>query len=348
MKVHFRAIVLALTVFITFIGSSSVASAQSQVKPELNKVTIAVGGKPGLYYLPLTLAEQLGYFKDEGLNVEIIDFAGGTKALQAVVGGSADVASGAFENAINLQARNQKYRAFVLQARVPQIVLAIATSKADNYKSPKDLKGLKIGVSAPGSSTSMLLNYVLAQNGLKPTDVSTIGVGVSSGALSALRMGTIDAISNIDPVISMLQEKGEIKIIADTRTVKDTQAIFGGLMPAASLYASQEFIDKNPKTVQALTNAMVRTLKWLKKAGPSEIIKTVPEAYLLGDRSLYLAAYTNSKEAFSLDGLFSASAVQVALKAVSSFNQDVHADKINLSDTYTNDFVVKANQKYRD
>ena len=56
---------------------------------EKQKVTIAVGGKAAFYYLPLTIAEQLGYFKDEGLNVEIVDFAGGSAALRAVVGGSA-------------------------------------------------------------------------------------------------------------------------------------------------------------------------------------------------------------------------------------------------------------------
>src|SRR3954464_8004384 len=91
--------------------------------PEKPKLTIAVGGKNLLYYLPLSIAESLGYFKSEGLDVTISDFAGGSRALQAVVGGSADVVSGAFEHTLNMQVKGQRLRAFALQGRAPQIVL---------------------------------------------------------------------------------------------------------------------------------------------------------------------------------------------------------------------------------
>src|ERR1035437_5596459 len=136
------------------------ALAQALEKP---KVTIAVGGKNLLYYLPLTIAEQLGYFKAEGLDVTIVDFAGGSKALQAVVGGSADVVSGAFEHTINMQFKGQKMRAFVLQGAAPQIVLGINPKTMPNYKGFADLKGKKIGVSAPGSSTNVMVNFILAK-----------------------------------------------------------------------------------------------------------------------------------------------------------------------------------------
>src|SRR6218665_3943840 len=170
-------------------------------KPEKSKLAIAVGGKASFYYLPLTIAEQLGYFKAEGLEVEISDFAGGARALQAVVGGSADVVSGAYEHTINLQNKNQIFQAFVLQGRAPQIALGISTKTMPNYKSVADLKGKKIGVTAPGSSTNMMANLVLSRAGLKAADVSFIGVGTAAGALTAMRSGQIDAISNIDPVM---------------------------------------------------------------------------------------------------------------------------------------------------
>ena len=315
------------------------AAAQSLEKP---KVTIAVGGKASIYYLPLTIAEAKGYFKDEGLTVEIVDFAGGSQSLRAVVGGSADVVSGAFEHTINLQASKQYFRAFVLQGRAPAIAVGVATAKAGAYRSPADLKGMKIGVSAPGSSTNMVANYVLAKGGLKPSDVSFVGVGTASGALAALRTGQIDAISNVDPVMTMLEQKGDVKIIADTRTLKGTQQLFGGPMPAASLYAPEEFIARNPKTVQALTNAMVRALKWLQTAGPSDIINTVPDAYLLGDRALYLASFNAVRDAISPDGLISEASVKVSLAALASFNERIRPEQIDLTRTYTNDFVRKA------
>src|SRR5258708_25185128 len=131
---------------------------------EMPAITIAVGGKASLYYLPLTIAEQRGYFRDEGLQVGILDFAGGAKALQAMMGGGADVVSGGFDHVMVMRARGQNLRAFVLQGATPAISLGVAKERAAQYKSPKDLKGMKIGVSAPGSSTHAFINYLLASN----------------------------------------------------------------------------------------------------------------------------------------------------------------------------------------
>lgn len=313
---------------------------------EKKKVTIAVGGKNLLYYLPLTVAEQKGFFKDEGLDVEIVDFAGGAKALQAVVGGSADVVSGAFEHNINMQAKGQPMRAFVLQGRAPQIVLAVNTKTVPNFKSVADLKGKKIGVSAPGSSTNIMANFVLAKAGLKPSDVSFVGVGASQGAVAAMRAGQIDALSNLDPVITILARSNDIKIISDTRDVAEADKVFGGPMPAATLYSPVSFIEKNPNTVQALTNAIVRANKWIQQAGPSEIVKTVPESYLLGDRAVYIDAFLKAKPALSPDGMIPEQGPATALRALQSVDDKMKNAKIDLKSVYTNEFVKKANAKY--
>ena len=320
----------------------SLPSLWAQSKLEKSKVSIAVGGKAAFYYLPLTIAEQLGYFKAEGLEVEISDFAGGSRALQAVVGGSADVVSGAYEHTINLQSKGQKFQAFVLQGRAPAISMGISPKAMPNYKSLADLKGKKIGISAPGSSTNMVANLILSRAGLKASDVSFIGVGTAAGALTAFRAGQIDAMCNVDPVMTMLEQKNEVRIIADTRTLKGTVDVFGGAMPAGCLYAPIEFIEKNPNTVQALTNAMVRSLKWLQTAGPSDIIKTVPESYLLGDRALYLASFNKVREAISPDGLIPEEGPRTALKALTSFDPSVKPDKIELGKTFTNEFAKKS------
>jgi len=325
----------------------SAPSVWSQAKLEKTKVSIAVGGKAAFYYLPLTISEQLGYFKDEGLDVEISDFAGGSRALQALVGGSADVVSGAYEHTINMQSKNQFIESIVLMGRAPQIAMGVSTKAMPSYRSVADLKGKKIGVSAPGSSTNMVANLVLSRAGLKATDVSFVGVGTAAGALTALRSGQIDAMSNTDPVMTMLEQKGDVKIISDTRTLKGTQEVFGGPMPAACFYTHVEFVQKNPNTCQALANAIVRGLKWLQTAGPSDIIKTVPESYLLGDRALYLASFNKVREAISLDGMMPEEGTRTALKALASFEPSVKADKISLGKTYTNDFARRAKEKYK-
>lgn len=322
----------------------AVTSVQGQI--EKRDVHIAVGGKSALYYLPLVIAEQLGYFKDEGLNVRISDFAGGTRSLESVVGGSADVVSGAYEHTINMQSRKIPFQAFVLAGAAPQISVAISSKHAGNYRTPKDLKGLKVGVSAPGSSTNMVVNYLLAKGGLKPTDVAIIGIGAGANVISAVDQGRVDVISQTDPAVTILEKEGKVKVIAETRTPEGTEKLFGGPMPAASLYAPVEFVRKNPNTVQALTNAMVRALIWMQEASPQQILATVPEAYLLGNKAMYLFAYNNVKTAYSKDGLFSEAGAKTTLKALASFNPKLKPEEIKLSETYTNEFARKALAKY--
>jgi NitT/TauT family transport system substrate-binding protein len=299
-----------------------------------------------LYYLPLTIAEQLGYFKAEGLDVNIVDFAGGSRALQAVVGGSADVVSGAFEHTVNMQFKGQYLRAFVLQGLAPQIVLGVNPKTMADFKTITDLKGKKIGVTAPGSSTNVMVNFVLAKAGLKPSDVSIIGVGAGNSAVAAMRSGQIDAISNLDPVITLLQHSGDLKIVTDTRVLAQSEKIFGGPMPAGCLYAPQSFIDKNPNTTQALANAIVRANKWIQAAGAADIIKAVPESYLLGDRAIYIDAFLATKGALSPDGLFPEKGPQTAFRALASVDPKLATAKLDLTAIYTNAFAKKANAKY--
>ncbi|PRX28385.1 NitT/TauT family transport system substrate-binding protein [Paraburkholderia sp. BL18I3N2] len=310
--------------------------------PEKPALTMAVGGLPGLYYLPVLAAQQLGYFKDEGLDVTLEDFAGGSKALEAVVGGSADVGAGAFEHTLFMQEKGQHYRAFALMGRAPQIVVAVLKSKADQFKTLADFKGAKVGVSAPGSSTDLVLTVALRKAGVQRNEISAIGVGSGASVLAAVSGGQIDALSNVDPMITKLARSGAIKVLVDTRTVKGTQEVFGGTMPAATLYASDNFIQKYPKTTQALANAIVRADHWLQSASDADLLKMVPPAYLLNDSALYVEAFHNVRDAYSPDGLMPADGPATSLRALSSFDNRLDPKKIDLNATYTNDFARKA------
>jgi len=320
---------------------------RAEGRPEKGRVSLAVGGKAGFYYLPLTIAEQLGYFRDEGLEVDIQDFAGGSRALKASLDRTVDVVSGAYEHTIDLQAHGLSYQAFVLQGRAPQIAMGVSPKAIPNYKSVADLRGRRIGVSAPGSSTNMIANLVLARAGVKPSEVHFVGVGTAQGALTAFRSGEIDAMSNIDPVMTMLEKRGEIRIVSDTRTLKGAVDLFGGPMPAACLYAPTEFVERHPITCQALANAVVHALKWLQTAGPSDIIKAVPESHMLGDRGLYLASFTRVRDALALDGLMPEAGPATALRSLASFDERIRPERIDLSKTYTNEFARRAKQKFK-
>ena len=149
----------------------------------------------------------------------------------------------------------------------------------------------------------MLANFVLAKAGLKPGDVSIIGVGTGSGAVAAMRSGQIDAISNLDPVITLLTRSGDLKIVSDTRVVAEADRVFGGPMPAGCLYAA-EFPRQEPADGAGARQRDRPRRQVDPGRGPGQIIKAVPESYLLGDRAVYIDAFLAAKGALSPDGMF--------------------------------------------
>jgi NitT/TauT family transport system substrate-binding protein len=327
----------ALTLLAAAVG------AQALEKP---KLTIGVGGKPLFYYLPLTIAERQGYFKAEGLDVEILDFPGGARALQALLGGSVDLVSGAYEHTVSQQAKGQNIEALVLQGKDAGIVLGLQKAKAASYKSPADLKGMKIGVTAPGSSTNMFVNILLAKAGLPPDSVSIIGVGATAGAVAIMKKGELDAISNLDPVISQLEVDGTIAPVVDTRTQQGMQQVYGGAYAAGCIYAPVEFARKYPNTAQAVVNAMVRALRFIQASTPDQIVDAVPKEYY-ADRALYKAALEKNLNAYKHDGSIALEAGQNVTRDLKTFDPTVQKATIDVAKTVNMTFQQKAAQKYR-
>ena len=208
------------------VGIPALGLAQS-TKPEKTDVKIAVGGKSFMIYLPLSITDALGYFKDVGLNVDIQEVDSGSKSLQALIGGSVDATAGSFDHTIQIQAKGQKITSVVLMGRYPGIVLALTKSGMAKYREPKDFNGMKIGVTGPGSQTNFMVNHILGNAGLKPEAVSFIAVGGPATAVAAVKNGELDALSHADPAITQLQLANEIKPIFDTRTTEGTQAASG-------------------------------------------------------------------------------------------------------------------------
>lgn len=334
---------IAFVLAATVASLPQAASAQALEKRKINVATASLG----LPYLPLILAQQRKYFADEGLEVEIAAFAGGSKALQSLMGGSSDVASGAYSNTLTMAAKGQKLKNFVVSVRYPALTIAVSKRAADRYQSPKDLKGMKIGVSAPGSSTHMIVSHLLSKGGLTSNDVSIIGVGTSAGAVAAVEKGEIDAIINSDPVMAKLESDNAVKVIAETRTSKGTQDLFGGPYPEAGLYATADFIAKNPNTMQAITNALVRAILWMQQASIDDIAANVPAEYMLGEKGLYLDSYKKMHEAHSPDGLITKEGAQIVHDVLAAFLPEVKAANIKVEDTYDNSFVEKALKKWQ-
>ncbi len=327
------------------IGVAALTLTAGAAVAQQQKVTLAIGGAACLCYLPTVLAQELGEFKKAGVDVEMVDFKGGSQALTAVLGGSADVVSGYFDHCVNLAAKGQHLQSFVVYDRYPGLALVVSPKHTDKIKSVKDLANMKVGVSAPGSSTDYFLKFILKKNGVDPASVGVIGIGLGASAIAAMEQGQIEAAVMLDPSVTLLQGKNkDLRILADTRTQKDTLDVFGGEYPGGALYTKADWIEKNPKAAQAMATAIVRTLKWIHSKTPEEIMARVPENYVGADKALYLAALKNTLPMYSETGLMDPKGAKAVLDVFSQSSEAVAKANIDLSKTYTNKFVEAAHK----
>ncbi len=307
------------------------------------RIAIAVGGGACLCYLPTVLAKQLGEFEKAGIDAQLIDLKGGSDALKAVLGGSADVVSGYFDHCVNLAAKKQELVSFVVYDRYPGLVLVVSPAHAKDINAIKDLAGKKVGVSAPGSSTDFFLKFLLKKNGLDPASAAVIGVGLGATAVAAMDAGLVDAAVMLDPSVTVLQgTHPDLKILADTRTQKDTLAMFGGEYPGGALYTTAAWIASHEKETQALTNAMVATLAWIHAHSAEDIMAKMPDEMVGKDKALYLAALKNTIPMYSETGKMDPKGADAVLAVFSEGSPDVAKANVDVSKTYTNKFVEQA------
>ena len=318
---------------------SGVALAQS-------KVTLAVGGAGCLCYLPTVLANQLGEYDKAGVKVEMVLLKGGSEALKAVIGGSADVVSGYFDHCVELAPKKQALQSFVVYDRFPGFALVVSPKHNAEVKSIKDLAGKKVGVSAPGSSTDFFLKYILSKNGVDPKSVAVIGVGLGGSAVAAMEQGQIDAAIMLDPAVTILAGKyKDLQILSDTRTQKDTLSVFGGEYPGGALYTKAEWITAHPKEAQAMTNAIIATLKWIHSHTAEEIVAKMPKEMVGKDPALYLAALKNTLPMYSQTGMMDPKGAAAVLAVFAQSSPEIAKANVDVSKTYTNKFVEAAGKK---
>jgi NitT/TauT family transport system substrate-binding protein len=326
----------AAAAFVALMLISAPAAAQS-------KVTIAVGGGACLCYLPTVLAKQIGEYEKAGLAVDLVDLKGGSDALKAVLGGSADVVSGYFDHCVNLAAKKQELQSFVVYDRYPGEVLVVSPAHTNEIKSIKDLAGKKVGVSAPGSSTDFFLKYLLKKNGIDPANVAVIGVGLGATAVAAMEQGQIDAAVMLDPSVTVLQgSHPDLRILSDTRTQKDTLDVFGGEYPGGALYSTAAWVASHETEAQALTNAIRATLDWIHSHSAEQIMEKMPPEMVGKNRELYLAALKNTIPMFSQTGKMDPKGADAVLAVFSVGSPEVAKANIDVSKTWTNRFVDAA------
>ena len=298
-----------------------------------------VGGLEKIIYLPYMLAEKLGYYKEAGVTVTLVEESAGQDAELALLAGQVDGAGGFYDHTLDLQTKGKKVEAVVTMADVPGEQLMVANRLKDKVKTLADLKGLTIGVTGLGSSTNMLASYNVVKGGNKESDYKPLPVGAGQTLIAAMQNNRIDAAVTSEPTASLLKNKNLAFTFVDMNSKEGTEKALGGKYAATSLYMSNDYVKKNPATVQKLANAYVKTLKWMSTHTPEEIADKMPEEYYAGDKALYIQALKGQLPMFTTDGKMPAGDPENVQKILSAFKPAVK--NVDLSQTYTNDFVDK-------
>ncbi|MEI7430276.1 MAG: ABC transporter substrate-binding protein [Betaproteobacteria bacterium] len=307
-----------------------------------NKITIMVSSIEKQIYLPAKLAEQLGYLKETGLEIELLSTATGSSAEKEMLSGVAQGVIGFYDHAIHLQARGKLVQSVVQFSQAPGEVLLVSKAAGKNIKSPADLKNKTVGVTGLGSSTHLLTQYLLTKSGLKNSDYFVLPVGAGSRFIAAINQGKIDAGMTTEPTISRLLSSGEASILIDLRTVSSTEAVLGGAYPGACLYMPTAWVSKNKETVQKIVNAFVKTLSYIQTHSAAEIAEMMPAEYYGSDKKSYIEALEISKRMFTPDGVMPKNGPPTVLRALKDFDKAVQGKPINLGNTFTNEFVNAA------
>jgi NitT/TauT family transport system substrate-binding protein len=306
-----------------------------------SRVTLAIPAPNLIVLLPATLADRLGYYADEGLDVRLEHFQAGSKALHALLGGDAQVVQGFYEHTVHLAARGQSLKSFVTLVRSPGAVLAVSPKTGRAITGVEDLKGAVVGVTAPGSGTHFFANHVLVRHGLAPEDVSIQAIGSASTAIAAMEQGQVDAAVLIEPTVSQLEQRvGPLNILVDTRTQRGADEIFGGgQYPGTVLYARSGWIDGHKATARKLARAMIRTLHWIDDHSAEEIAATMPQEFRGDDPSVYVKAIATAKSTFALDERMSGQEAEAVRRLLALSIPEVRDADIDLAQTYTNEFL---------
>jgi NitT/TauT family transport system substrate-binding protein len=323
--------------------AAAVALAMSAVSTAFaaDKITIIVGGMEKQIYLPAMLAQQLGYFKDEGLDVELLNSRAGVEAENELLAGAVQGVVGFYDHTIDLQAKGKFIQSIVQFSQAPGEV-ELVSSKHPDIKSPADFKGKTLGVTGLGSSTDFLTQYLAVRNGLKQGDYTLLPVGAGNTFIAAIKQDQIQAGMTTEPTIARMLKTGEAKVLVDMRTPEKTDAALGGPYPAASFYVQTSWLEDHKEDAQKLANAFVKTMKFIATHSAEEIAEKMPKDYYAGDKALYVQGLADGKAQFTPDGRMPANGPETVLKVLSTFKKNLQDKQIDLSKTYTTEFVDAA------
>ncbi|HEY8904644.1 MAG TPA: ABC transporter substrate-binding protein [Rhodoferax sp.] len=306
-----------------------------------DKVSIMVGGYEKQIYLPAKLAESLGYFKAEGLDVELMNEGAGVEAENEMLSGAVQGVVGFYDHCVDLQTKGKMVESVVQFSQAPGEVELVST-KHPEIKSMANLRGQSLGVTGLGSSTNFLTQYLMVKSGVPLGEFTSLPVEAGTTFIAAMQQDKIQAGMTTEPTVSRLLKTGEARVLIDMRSMEQTKKALGGTYPAASLYMTTDWVEKNKATVQKLANAFVKTLKFINTHTGAEIADKMPKDFYVGDKEGYIKALDAGKGMFTPDGVMPAGGPETVLAVLSGFSKNVKGKTVDLSKTYTTEFAKNA------
>jgi NitT/TauT family transport system substrate-binding protein len=317
--------------------------AAATTKATGDTIKIMVGGLNKQIYLPFMLAKQLGYYDKVGVNVSLQDEGAGVDATTQMIAGQVQGTGGFYDHTIALQGSGKFAESVVSMLQVPGEVELCRTDLKGKINSPADWKGAHLGITDIGSSTDFLTQYLGKKHGVDPSQTHRIGVQAGATLIAAMQHKSVDCAMTTEPTVSKVLADKTGYILEDMRTAEGAKAALGGTYPATSLYMQTDYVNAHKATVQKLVNAYVATMKWIQSHTASQIADQMPPDYYAGvGKAAYIAALQSEKGIYNPTGLMPADGPATCLSVLSSFNPAVQGKSIDITKTFTNEFVQKA------
>ncbi len=307
-----------------------------------NKVRIAnVGLSLQIWDMPVVLADSLGHFREEGLDVAIDHFPSGAKAAEALMGGSVDVTDFIYEENLKISAEGQHVRTFFVITVGDTRVLAVAPPAMSRIHRVEDLKGGTVGVPSAGSGSAMWVKHYFARHGLGTSDYSVAAVGMGASALAAAEAGRVDAVAlSGGDHFRLLNRFPNNRILVDASTVEGMRESFGTeFHPTGTLTARAEWLEHHGDSARRLTRALRRTLEWIATHSPEEIREKLPNQYRSADVAIDLKVIEWGRQKYSRDGSMPEGGPEAMRRYLTAALDKVRDATIDLASTWTNEYL---------
>jgi NitT/TauT family transport system substrate-binding protein len=313
-------------------------------KVPIPTVKMMVGGIDKQIYLPYQLAQNLGYYKKYGVNVELsTEQNGGVGAEDAMASGQVDMAGAWYIHTVDFQSKGKDVINLVQLSGAPGERVMCGTKSG--VHSAADFKGKTIGVTDLGSGTDELAQFLASQHGIAKSQYHTLAVGAGSTAIAAIQRGSADCVVTTQPTVGALTSKKLAYTAVDLATADGATKALGGDWPAAGLLAQASWVKSHQDAAQKVVDALVATMHWIDTHSAADIANKLPSDFVQNatiSKAQYIAGLSTDKGQFLPDGIMPAGGPKVIFNMEKTLGVDT--SKISISGTFSNKYAQAANK----